>query len=137
MLRVVFDTVGFVRSLINPQSFWGKIIFQYKDQYTLVLSKPVLQEIFEVLNRPEITVLFKSLEGLDKDRVVEIISQVEIVEVSNILAISRDPKDDKFLATAKAAHASYLVSADRDLLDLKAYKGIQIIDARGFLKLLD
>lgn len=137
MIRVVFDTVVFVRSLINPHSFWGKILFQHSSKYQLVVSKAVLEEIFEVLERPEITSLFKTLEGFDKGRLIEIVSSAEAVEVPIIPAISRDAKDDKFLATAKAADAQYLVSADKDLLDLKEYQGIKIITAETFLRILD
>lgn len=137
MIRVVFDTVVFVRSLINPYSFWGRLIFQHSDKYRLFVSKPILQEIFEVLKRPEVVTLFHSLEGLDKDRIIEIISQAEVVEIEDVPKVSRDIKDDKFLATAKGAAAHYLVSADRDLLDLEQYQGIKIINAEQFLQLLE
>lgn len=137
MIRVVFDTVGFVRGLINPHSFWGKIIFQYSDQYRLFVSRQVLQEIFEVLKRPEITVLFHTLEGLDREKIIEIVSQAEVVEIFDVPSISRDVKDDIFLETAKVANANYLVSADRDLLDLKEYGGIKIIDAETFIGILE
>lgn len=137
MIRVVFDTVVFVRSLINPHSFWGKIIFQHYYKYRLFVSKEILQEIFEVLQRPEITSLFHTSAGLDKDAVIGIISQAEAVEISDIPTVSRDIKDNIFLATAKEADAQYLVSADRDLLDLKDYQGIKIIDAENFLQILE
>lgn len=136
MIRVVFDTVVFVRSLINPHSFWGKTVFLYSDKYRLYMSKPILKEILEVLNRPEITSLFHTLKGLDKDKILEIITQSEVVEILSVPDISRDSKDNKFLATAKAAHADYLVSADKDLLDLTEYEGIKIINAEAFLKIL-
>lgn len=137
MIRVVFDTVIFVRSLINPNSWSGRILFQHFYQYRLFVSKPILREIFEVLQRPEITSLFHTLKGLDREKILEIISQAEVVEVSDIPQISRDIKDNIFLATAKAANANYLVSADRDLLDLKEYKGIDIIEAGMFLQILE
>ena len=136
MVRVVFDTVGFVRSLINPLSFWGRIIFQYSSQYQLFVSKEVLQEIFEVLQRPEIVSLAKSTTNLDKKRVIEVVGEAEVVEITDIELVSRDPKDDIFLATAKAAKADYLVSADWDLLDLKEYEGIKVIDAGMLLQIL-
>lgn len=137
MVRVVFDTVVFVRSLINPHSWSGRILFQYSDKYRLFVSKPVLQEIFEVLQWPEVVSSFHTLKGLDKKKILEIISQAEVVEVSDIPNISRDIKDNVFLATAKVASADYLVSADRDLLDLKKYEGIDIIDAGIFLQILE
>jgi putative PIN family toxin of toxin-antitoxin system len=137
MIRVVFDTVGFVRGLINPHSFWGKIIFQHSDQYRLFVSKQVLEEIFEVLQRPEITAMFHTLKGLDREKIIEIVSQAEVVEILDVPSISRDVEDDVFLATAKAANAGYLVSTDRDLLDLKEYEGIRIIDAEAFIEILE
>lgn len=137
MIRVVLDTVIFVRSLINPLSWSGKILFQYSNTYRLFVSKPVLQEIFEVLKRPEVTSLFHTLDGLDKNRVIEIISQSEVVGIQDFPKISRDVKDDKFLATAQKANAAYLVTEDRDLLDLKEYKGTKIVDTATFLQILE
>jgi predicted nucleic acid-binding protein len=50
--------------------------------------------------------------------------------------VERDPKDDMIVATALAARAGYLVSGDRDLLDLDPYEGIRILTARAFLEVL-
>lgn len=136
MVKVVIDTVVFVRSLINPYSFWGKLIFQHAHSYRLFLSKPVLLEVLEVLQRPELTQKFKSIQGLDKAKILEIISQAEIVNLPDIPAISRDIKDNKFLATAKEAKAEYLVTEDEDMLVLKEYEGTQIIKTEKFLEIL-
>ena len=136
MLRVIFDSVVFVRSLINPFSFWGQIIFEYSSKYQLFVSSQILIEVLEVLKRSEVVSRFNTLEGRDFEKILKIISAAEVVEISDIPQVSRDPKDDKFLATAKTAQTDYLVSADRDLLDLKEYAGIKIIDAQTFLEIL-
>mgnify|MGYP001562564900 CR=1 FL=1 len=136
MPKVIFDTVAFVRSLINPRSFWGKIIFEHSLKYRLFVSGQILLEILEVLKRPEITAKFRTIEGRDIKRILEILSQAEVVEISGIPQVSRDIKDDKFLATAKEAKVDYLVSAEQDLLDIKEYEGIKIIDAETFLNIL-
>ncbi len=49
---------------------------------------------------------------------------------------SRDAKDDPYLATALAARAGYIVSYDKDLLDLEKPFGIEIIRPAQFLKLV-
>lgn len=49
---------------------------------------------------------------------------------------SRDPEDDKFLAAAVEARADYVVTGDKDLLDLKAYKVVRIITPAQFLRIL-
>jgi predicted nucleic acid-binding protein len=50
--------------------------------------------------------------------------------------VSRDQDDDHVIACALVAKASLIVSGDRDLLDLKAYKGIRIIRAADALQLI-
>lgn len=53
-----------------------------------------------------------------------------------IARLSRDPDDDHVIACALAANASLIVSGDRDLLDLRSYKGIRIINAADALRLI-
>lgn len=136
-MKVVFDTVVFVRSLINPHGRWGKAVFGHADSYSLILSQPILAEIFDVLRRPELTRKFRSLQGMNIARVLEILGQAQVVEVMMTPRASRDPKDDKFLATAQAAGAAYLVSEDEDLLVLGEYEGVKIVDTATFLAILE
>jgi putative PIN family toxin of toxin-antitoxin system len=49
---------------------------------------------------------------------------------------SRDPKDDHFLAGALAGGAGYLVTNDRDLLDLGKPFGIAVVTPVQFLRVL-
>lgn len=140
MIRVVFDTVIFVRALLDKRSFSGRLVFEYANHYRLFLSQLLIEEILEVLGRKEIIERFnlrqtnypEAMAGLIKS-----MSKAGIVKISRISHISRDPEDDKFLATAKAAEADYVVSADKDLLDLKNYEGIDIVDAGMFLQILE
>jgi putative PIN family toxin of toxin-antitoxin system len=132
----VFDTVVFVRALLNPLNRAGKLVFERSDEYTLVLSPPIIQEILEVLQRPEITRKVRALEGLDILRVIDLLALAEIVELNDVPAISRDPKDDKFLLTAHLGNAAFLVSEDRDLLDLASYQDVRIVDTVQFLGIL-
>lgn len=134
MPKVVFDTVIFVRALINPRSVCGRLVFAH---YRLFVSQPVLLEVLEVLRRPELVSKFKALAGLDVARAIEVLSQAEVVDVPAVPAIARDPKDDKFLATAASAAADYLVSEDEDLLVLRMHGETQIVNAAAFLRVLE
>ncbi len=136
-MRVVFDTVGFVRALINPQSRWGRIVFDHSASYTLILSKPLLVEILAVLRRPELVMLFRTLPGRDPATILAIVQAGVAVDLRAIPAINRDPKDDKVLATAMTGRADYLVSEDRDLLDMGQYKGVIIINAEAFIGMIE
>jgi putative PIN family toxin of toxin-antitoxin system len=136
VVRVVFDTVVFVRALINPHGFAGRLVFEFFDRYQLVLSQPIVEEILEVLQRPELTRKHRALRQSTPAEILRGVERAELVEVISTPPVSRDPKYDKFLATAKAGGATYIVSADKDLLDLREHDGIKIVDVGTFLSIL-
>ena len=62
---------------------------------------------------------------------------LQVVQIPKILnAVPRDPEDNMALECAIEAHARYVVSGDNDLLVLNEFRGIQIVRASDFLKLL-
>src|SRR6266568_4247786 len=112
MVRVVLDTVVFVRALMNSRSVPGRLVYAFSDRYHLVLSAPAVGEILEVLGREELIAKFRLRDVNYAEalaRLLRAIQQAETVELDQLPPISRDPKDDKFIATALAAQADYLV----------------------------
>jgi putative PIN family toxin of toxin-antitoxin system len=137
VISAVFDTVIFVRCLINPASRWGRLVFARTRHYRLVTSEPTIRETLEVISRPRVARKFRTASGLDRQAVLAILATATVVDVREIRAISRDPKDDPFLATARAAGAAFLVTEDEDLLVLGTYNGTRIVNAETFLAILD
>lgn len=139
MPSAVLDTVVYVRCLLNPRSVWGRLLFGRAGRYRLIVSAPLLAEIRDVLDRPKLAARFRFVAGLDKRYLLELLDEAETVEVepAAILPIARDPKDDKVLATARAAKAEFLVTEDEDLLVLGSYEGTRIVGAVTFSTLRD
>ncbi|MFN0315948.1 MAG: putative toxin-antitoxin system toxin component, PIN family [Burkholderiales bacterium] len=52
-------------------------------------------------------------------------------------AIERDPGDDAVLACALAANAQFIVSGDKDLLDIEPFQNILILSQAQTLAQLD
>jgi predicted nucleic acid-binding protein len=50
-----------------------------------------------------------------------------IIEVTERIALCRDPRDDRFLELAAAGSASHLITGDRDLLALNPFRGTRIM----------
>ena len=50
--------------------------------------------------------------------------------------VCRDPDDIKILGLAVASNADYVVTGDKDLLVLKKFQGIPILDPRSFCNIL-
>jgi len=137
VVSVVFDTVIFVRSLINADGRWGRLVFDYADRYRLVISQPVLIEILEVMTRSSLTRKYRGLATRNLQAILSMLSNADVVDVAVIPPICRDPKDDKFLATAVAGQAALLVSEDEDLLGVREYESVRIITAAAFLAILE
>lgn len=137
MLRVVLDTVVFVRALINPKGRSGRLLFQYADRYRILVSRETLVELLEVIHRPELTRKYRSLGEVHMKRVLDLVSQAELVETSGARARSRDPKDDIFIETAISGRAHCIVSEDKDLLSLEKVEGIPILNTMSFLEWIE
>jgi putative PIN family toxin of toxin-antitoxin system len=86
----------------------------------LYLSADVLAEIRDVLTRPKLQKKFPALTPQAVDAFLGRVTQhaVVLADVPATVTLTRDPKDEKYLNLAVAAGARYLVSRDKDLLDL-------------------
>lgn len=139
MVRAVLDTVILVRGLMSPYSRWGRLLFDEVESYQFITSPPVLAEYLDVIRRPRLTRKYRSVAERDPQAVLDRLIRSVVVEIDEVafVPVCRDPKDDKFLATAQAAGADYLVSEDEDLLVLREYEGTTIVDAQTFLAVLN
>jgi len=58
-----------------------------------------------------------------------------MVSIPKLLdAVPRDPEDNMVLECAIEGKAQYIVTGDKDLLVLKAFRDIRIVRATDFLK---
>lgn len=133
---VVFDTQVLLRATINRQSLPAKLFFDERHIYHLAASAETIAEVREVLNRPVLRSKFHTLTDATVAQTLALLSNAQQVVLKAVETVSRDPKDDIFLATAVEAQAQYLVTEDNDLLVLDRYKGIQIVNALAFLRVV-
>ena len=137
MIRVVVDTNVYVSGLIKRNGPPGRVLAaQRGGQFDLVTSPALLAELEMVLRRPHILKLIHAsvaevLDFVNQLRVASIVVTPDIA-----VAVARDPDDDRVLEAAQAGHADFVVSGDRDLLDLRTFAGIPILTPTGFLTLL-
>jgi putative PIN family toxin of toxin-antitoxin system len=132
----VLDTQLVLRASINRKSLPAKLLFDLNSAYQLVISDAILLEVRDVLSRPKLRDRFSQLTDEVMEAALGVLAAGEMVNPEEVPPISRDPKDDIFLACAKAAEADYLVTEDKDLLVLDPYDGIRIINALDFLRVL-
>lgn len=58
----------------------------------------------------------------------------EIIEVSSSIDTCRDPKDNFLLSLSKDSKANYLITGDKDLLELKKFEKTKIIRISDYVK---
>ncbi|MCX5901946.1 MAG: putative toxin-antitoxin system toxin component, PIN family [Proteobacteria bacterium] len=129
-MKVVIDTNVFVSSFFggNPR----KIIDMWKQgKLTLCLSKEIISEYTTVLNRI----------GLENQKELKEIFSLFARGIHSVFSgktpalkvVIDDPDDDKFIECAVALKAEYIISGDKDLLEVSEYMGIKILNPREFL----
>src|SRR5207302_532193 len=79
-----------------------------------------LAEVAEVLSRPRLRAKYPDLTDERRDQLLAVIRHVaEIVSaVPRTVLLARDPDDESYLNLAVTSGATYLVTRDKDLLDL-------------------
>ncbi len=127
-MRVVFDTNIFISA------------FAAEGICSLLLKRARLKE-FELFVCPVIveeikSVLKKKLKAENEiiEEVMDIIKEASIfIDITKkIEGVCRDKDDDLILSCAVSANAEYLISGDKDLLEIKEYMRIKIITPRCF-----
>lgn len=136
MIRAVLDTNLLVSYLLTNGETLSRIITHWEEGRFVYLQSPqILTELVDVLNRPR---LRQYLTANPQILIDLIVTDAEFVKGELVLpGVCRDPKDDEFIACAIEGNANYIVTGDRDLLDLVCYQTVQMVRAWDFLALLE
>jgi putative PIN family toxin of toxin-antitoxin system len=131
--RVVLDTNVMVSALLFKGSL-SKIVDHWKEgKFIPLLSKETFNEFKAVLEYPKFSLTRQEIKAIIEE---EVLPFFEIVDApGKIGKICRDSDDDKFIACAASGAADFIVSGDRDLLDMVKCKSVKIISASEFLKM--
>jgi len=134
-MNIVLDTNTVISGL-----FWRGAPRQVLDlarsgTFTLFTSPDLLSELTDVLGRKKFSEKLALAETSVEELVFGYASLAKTVRPNKIdSVIKADPDDDKVLACAKAANVEIIASGDSHLLDLKEYKGIQIMTVNQLLE---
>jgi len=101
-------------------------------EHEIVLSDDLFDEILRNLR------LKIKLPANIVDNIGELLREHATASIAVPLAsdVCRDPDDIKILGLAVASNADYIVTGDKDLLVLKSFHGIPILNPRSFSDIL-
>jgi putative PIN family toxin of toxin-antitoxin system len=116
-VRAVIDANVWVSGALSRTGPPARVITVFLDgRFKLVTSEPLLAEIQDVMARPHLA----RRSRLTRTELRELLQAMrdlgEVVAVTGVLRLCRDPDDDVVIETAIVAGADVLVSGDRDLI---------------------
>jgi uncharacterized protein len=130
-IKAIIDTNLFISYLIGKRLNGLKRLL-IESKIELVFAEQNLREILMVTSREKFQKYFLRS---DVDELIEFIRIIgNIYEISEIKNICRDPKDDFLLSLSSESKADYLVTGDKDLLELKKHQNTEIITIEKFEK---
>ena len=133
----MLDANVYESAYVRPEGPPGQIVerFLRDAAFEVILSTAVVDEVLRALAYPKVR---KSARTTVEPELwfEDIVMLAEFVTDRQIGAVSRDPDDDKYIAAAIEGRASFVVSGDPDLLDIRAHAGVRIVTPRAFLDLL-
>jgi putative PIN family toxin of toxin-antitoxin system len=140
VIRAVLDANIYVSACLRSQGPPGRILRLLVEEqlFQLVGSAAIFDEVRRSLRYPKIR-RYLSLSPDEIDRwVIALALVAEPTEgCLKLRAVEKDPDDDKYLVAALEGRAEYLITGDSDLLELREYRGVSIVTAREFLRIVE
>ena len=135
-MKVVFDTNVLI-SAFAAEGLCSKLLERAnKHDFILYVSPFILEEFKRTLK------IKIALSKRDIEEALSILKEVvNIVDPNKqgiiVKNVCKDRDDDNILAAASACRADYLITGDKDLLELNKYRKTKIFKPRDFELLFD
>ena len=149
--RVVIDCMIFLQAVLSKRSVASQVFdFLEKNLFTLFISREIIGEVIDVLSRQQLRERYTQITDENVNLFLKSVLQkaVLVKNVPSKFSYPRDPKDEKYINLAIEIEAEYLVSRDKDLLDLMSdvsveskefrqkSRPLKIIEPLEFLKII-
>lgn len=150
--KVVFDCMTYLQATASPDGPAAACLrLLDTDTISLYVSADTLREVGDVLTRPRVRQKNPRLTDEGRDALLRRLARQAVLldPVPRRYEYARDPKDEPYLNLALSAGAKYLVTRDKDLLDLmneerpegkefrQRFPDLRIVDPVAFLRELN
>lgn len=150
--RVVFDCNVLLQAAAREKSAAAKCLnLAESGLIQLCVSRGVLAEAEDVLNRPKIRAHFPDLSDEIVGAFLKRLQQFSVLvrSVPKKFSYTRDEDDEPYINLAVAAGADFIISRDKDLLDLmtghtdeckefrQRFRPLRVVEPAEFLRLIE
>lgn len=126
-MKIVLDS-NVIIAAFSSRGLCASVFELCLDRYTIMISDFILSEVSRILQDQ-----FRIPQNNVKT-ILTFLREFCILTSYNKFQkrICRDPFDDEILALAVGNGADYIITGDKDLLDLKEYQSTKIVSPRQF-----
>ncbi len=126
-MKIVLDSNIIIASF-SSRGLCASVFELCLDRYTIMISDFILSEVSRILQDR-----FR-MPQTNVKTIVNYLKEFCILRSYQNLPerICRDPFDNEILALAISSEVDYIITGDKDLLDLKDYQTIRIVSPRQF-----
>ncbi|MBD1386266.1 putative toxin-antitoxin system toxin component, PIN family [Mucilaginibacter rigui] len=129
--RIVLDTNLWISFLIK-NDYTALTSLLLSGRVILVFSAELMSEFIEVTQRTKFKKYFSESNVIALTEIID--DYAEFIDVTSIVTLCRDKKDNFLLSLALDGNVNYLLTGDADLLELNPQEGTKIITISDFLK---
>jgi len=127
-IKLLLDTNILVSAVISKGNPWKILTGILSEEYIGVTSPQLLAEFSDIFHK-KFPLNIPEYEYIEE----QIKTDFETVNPEIPLDIVRDSSDNKVLEAAISGSCNFIVTGDKDLLILKKYKKIRILNPTDFL----
>lgn len=128
-VKIVIDTNILVSAIVFRGKPWQILDLALDEFIEAVISPTLISELVEILSKKFL---------LPKEEINSITEDIDDsftqVYPSKTLNIARDKDDNRVLESAVEGKCQYIVTGDKDLLDLGTFRKVKIVTAQQFLQ---
>ena len=132
--NIVLDTSTLISAFLFKNSLPYKTLKKAEEEFIIIQSEYTTAELLEVIYRKKFDKYLTDEERVkylsDFLSTTQKINPIHSVENS-----CKDPKDIPFLELAHTAKAKFIISSDKDLLELNPFNKIKILTPAEFINL--
>lgn len=129
-IRIVIDTNLWISFFLGAGTKTKLKLVLYDDRFQLLVSNDLNAELKSVLSR-------KKFNKINQQQIEELFSLIDIkadlINVTSLVEMSRDIKDNFILSLCKDGKVEYLLTGDEDLLILHPFEETTILKLSTFI----
>ncbi|MDD3787089.1 MAG: putative toxin-antitoxin system toxin component, PIN family [Petrimonas sp.] len=130
--RVIIDTNIWISFLISNQFEILDKLF-VNNNFILLFSAELIDELGATIQKPKLRKYFREEQALE-DILSVFDAYIDFVDVKSRINVCRDFNDNFLLSLAKDGKADFLLTGDKDLLELNPFEKTQIITIAEFIE---